>query len=223
MARPQLSPRRGVFTDFLKILLWRMIREAKIDGHVCYQSTWGFVAQSQAGEAAAEQPSGLVVIHHEDVSTGLVALRGHGCCGIVGGGESGFGLIPSGHGEHCQHDFPITASVLRTDNREALDHKPRLTPLAAANRSPGNQAVHACDHLLGGGGWSGICDLGARLRPSQRRKTNQKEGQDRERSSGTSHKCIVPEGRPQVNVSKELGLKFAWVGFKGRSLSAKIA
>ncbi len=218
-----------------------MIREAKIDGHVCYQSTWGFVAQAQAGEAAAEQPFGLVVIHHEDVSTGLVALRvhgvvridlqrafgagcaGHGCCGIVGGGESGFGLIPSGHGEHCQHDFPITASVLRTDNREALDHKPRLTPLAAANRSPGNQAVHACDHLLGGGGWSGICDLGARLRPSQRRKTNQKEGQDRERSSGTSHKCIVPEGRPQVNVSKELGLKFAWVGFKGRSLSAKNA
>jgi hypothetical protein len=83
--------------------------------------------------------------------------------------------------------------MLRTDNGKAFDHIAGFIFVGAADRSTGNQAVHARDHLLGGGGWSGVRDFRARLSSSNHRETKQRNKEGREDNAETRHERIVPE------------------------------
>ena len=143
VARPPL--RRGMaFTDSSKILLGGRAATARPKA----MSVTKVPACSRPG--ASDVAERLVVIHHEDVSSGLAALtvtvlselilslhsapavRPRLRLGLSGVASPVLVSLSSGYGKHRQDDFPVTASVLRPDDRETLNQKASLVHLAAA-------------------------------------------------------------------------------------------
>ena len=148
--------------------------------------------------------SGLILTLHSAPAVPLtVAL------GLSGVAKTRPGLSPGGHGQQRQHDFPITASVLRTDYREALDQKPDLFTSARVTAVRATRQFTLVTICLVVAAGSRVCDFRARLRARRREaKPEKKRKRGKEQCSETIHDRIVPEGKGAGNVSKDLGLKF---------------